>query len=113
MDASYKILGNRIKELLEKRGINQNELAERAGITPVTLSRYIRGTRVPKWPVLASIARELHVSAEYLMGLETRRSSTDSDFALVLEKVTGNAGEWTCEQKTALILALFNGGEKK
>ena len=43
-----KTLGERISEMLQKRGIQQKELAERIGITETAMSRYIAGTREPK-----------------------------------------------------------------
>ena len=50
-----------IKEILEAKGMSQRELAEKAGITEVTMSRYINGNRVPKAPVAMCIARVLGV----------------------------------------------------
>lgn len=50
---------NRIKELLEKKGMTQRELADRVGVTEVSMSRYINGDRTPKGPIAAKIAREL------------------------------------------------------
>ena len=50
-----------IKEILEAKGMSQRELAEKTGITEVTMSRYINGNRVPKAPVAMCIARVLGV----------------------------------------------------
>ena len=50
-----------IKEILEAKGMSQRELADKVGITEVTLSRYINGNRVPKAPVAMCIARALGV----------------------------------------------------
>ena len=49
-----KDLGERIAGLLKQLGITQRELAERIGITEVSMSRYIRGDRTPKGPVRKS-----------------------------------------------------------
>lgn len=43
--------------------------ANACGITEVSLSRYLSGNRVPKAPIIATMARELGVSADYLLGL--------------------------------------------
>lgn len=40
-------LGGRIKGLLKKRGLTQKELAEKVGVTEVSVSRYISGERTP------------------------------------------------------------------
>ena len=48
-------LGGRIAELLTQYNMSQRELADKAGITEVSMSRYIKGDRVPKellWLIL-------------------------------------------------------------
>ena len=57
---------NKIKELLEEKGISQRELAEMVGITEVSMSRYINGERTPKAPIAMKIARVLDVNIEDL-----------------------------------------------
>ena len=49
-------LGGRIAELLTQYNMTQRELADKAGITEVSMSRYIKGDRVPKGTTLANIA---------------------------------------------------------
>lgn len=56
-----------IKDLLEAKGMSQRELADKAGITEVSLSRYINGNRVPKAPVAMCIARALGVDIEEIV----------------------------------------------
>ena len=41
-------LGGRIAELLEKNGLTQRELAEKVGVTEVSMSRYISNDRTPQ-----------------------------------------------------------------
>ena len=53
-----------IREILEAKGMSQRELADKVGITEVTLSRYINGNRVPKAPIAMCIARALDVNIE-------------------------------------------------
>lgn len=57
---------DRLKEALERRGMTQRELAEKLGITEVSVSRYMSGDRTPKATILAEIAEILHVSIDYL-----------------------------------------------
>lgn len=58
---------NRIKEIIKEKGISVNELADRLGITRITLSKQINGTAnlssyekiataldVPMWQLFAS-----------------------------------------------------------
>ena len=56
-------LGTRISDLLKQNGLTQKELADKVGITYVSMSRYISGDRIPKGPVIASLATALHVDA--------------------------------------------------
>ena len=51
-----KVLGEKISEMLQKRGIQQKELAEQIGITEAAMSRYIAGTREPKPDVIGNFA---------------------------------------------------------
>lgn len=64
------IIGERIAGLLREQGKTQRELAEQVGTTEVSMTRYIKGDRVPKGPVLANIAKALHTTTDYLLGNE-------------------------------------------
>ena len=59
-------LGDRLKELLLKKGITQRELADRAGCTEAAVSHYIKGDRVPRSSVLSKIAIVLDTTSDYL-----------------------------------------------
>ena len=58
---------DRLKTALEKSGITQTQLADRLGITEVSVSRYVNGTRIPKALIVTKIAKVLNVPLEYLM----------------------------------------------
>jgi transcriptional regulator with XRE-family HTH domain len=60
-------LGQRIREIRKERGMNQTELAEKAGISLITISRIERGERDPHVRTLAQIARGLGVPAYELL----------------------------------------------
>ena len=68
------VFSERLKELLDKRGMSQRELADKIGTTEVSVSRYIKGERTPKGPVITKIAQVLNVSTDYLL-----RDDVDSD----------------------------------
>jgi DNA-binding XRE family transcriptional regulator len=55
-------LGKAIRELRQKHGATQEELAPKAGITPKTLSLVERGEANPTWGTLRGIADALGVS---------------------------------------------------
>lgn len=62
-------VGERIVFLRDEREISQKDLAERIGITAATLSRYENNLYDPKGAVICSLARELHTSTDFLLGL--------------------------------------------
>jgi len=62
----------KIKTLLKRQEMTQRELAEKAGTTEVSVSRYLRGQRTPRLLTLAAIAQVLGVSIDDLL-TERRR----------------------------------------
>ena len=60
-------LATQIKVELVERGIDQKTLAERVGIHPVTLTKYMKNQRSIPLPVLIDIAVALGVSPRELM----------------------------------------------
>lgn len=64
--------GEKVVALLNKNNMAQKELADRVGITEVSMSRYIRGHKTPKGTVISNIANALHTTTDYLLGLETK-----------------------------------------
>ena len=59
---------NRIKELREKEGLTQKQLAKKAGLADNTLSQYETGKRHPRFEVWQKIADYFDVSVPYLQG---------------------------------------------
>lgn len=55
------LIGRRIRELRKKMGLSQEELSERAEITPNYLSRIERGTENPTLDALIRLADALEV----------------------------------------------------
>ena len=72
-----EILRKRITETRESHGMNQAELAEKAGVTPAAISQIEKGSRVPTIPVLHRIANVLGVSLDYLTGKTDRSELQD------------------------------------
>ena len=50
-----------LKQLREERLLTQEELAELAGITPLTISRWENGKRKPRFKSIRKIAKALKV----------------------------------------------------
>ncbi|MCM1289441.1 MAG: helix-turn-helix domain-containing protein [Corallococcus sp.] len=64
------ILGQRLKELRQEKGLTQVQLATELKLNPVTYLHYEKEQREPPLSVLADIAVFYGVSVDYLIGLE-------------------------------------------
>ena len=102
------ILGQRINELLDKYNKSQRNFAKDIGISEVSLSRYIRGDRIPSIDVLTKIANGLYTTPNYLLGYETSGSDYNNTYFLIKK----NVDNWTDMQKAKLVLALFDRYDK-
>ncbi|SFU94196.1 helix-turn-helix domain-containing protein [Butyrivibrio sp. M55] len=100
-------LGTRISDLLKQNGLTQKELADKVGITYVSMSRYISGDRIPKGPVIASLATALHVDAGYLLGINTEENDSELEFYRTQRAIARNAKYWTPKQKADLVNAIM------
>ncbi|HHY95817.1 MAG TPA: helix-turn-helix transcriptional regulator [Firmicutes bacterium] len=56
------------RELREKHGWSQQQLADRIGTARVTITMYEAGEREPDFDTLTSIAQALGVTTDYLLG---------------------------------------------
>ncbi len=59
--------GQRVRQLREKRGLTQEELAGAVGVTLGLVGRYERGEHLPTADKLLSLSRALHASADFLL----------------------------------------------
>ena len=64
--------GCTLKELRVQAGMTQKELAARVGVTKSVISYYELSERSPSSEILIKLAKIFHVSADYLLGLETK-----------------------------------------
>ncbi len=64
------ILGTRLKELREEKGLTQKELAKELNLNAVTYLHYEKSQREPPLAVLANMAIYFDVSVDYLLGLK-------------------------------------------
>lgn len=58
---------NLLKELREKKGLNQNELANMLGLNMTTISAYERGIRKPSKKILIKLSNLFEISLEHLL----------------------------------------------
>ena len=64
------LLGKRLKELREERGLTQKQAANALGLHSVTYLHYEKAQREPPLAVLAEMANFFEVSTDYLLGLK-------------------------------------------
>ena len=71
--------GTRLKNLRKQAGLTQQQLATQLGITKSVVSFYELQERSPSPDVLVKLAVIFHVSADYLLGLDTRETIDVAD----------------------------------
>lgn len=63
------ILGKRLKELRESKGLTQKQVAFFLNLHSVTYLHYEKSQKEPPLQILAEMARFFDVSTDYLLGL--------------------------------------------
>lgn len=91
-----------IVELMRQEGLSQKDLAEKINVTEASMSRYIKGERIPRIDVLVKLANVFNVSIEYLQGLKEV-----DDFNEIKRIVARNSKNMTDEQKMELAKMLL------
>lgn len=79
-----------LNQELQKQNITQRELANRTGLTEVSIERYCNGQRSPNVNTIIKIANELHVNADYLLSRESVESVTIQDVIQRLDKLSND-----------------------
>jgi len=90
-------LGMRIKQAIESRGYTQGEVAKAAGMTEVSLSRYISDSREPNVSKLKAIAEVLNVSVDWLVGMPEKGFLSDERIAEIRRRESVLDGTCTKE----------------
>ena len=66
--------GNRLKELRIQSGLTQQQLGDKIGVTKSVISFYELRERTPSPEILVKLAAEFKVSADFLLGLEKKKT---------------------------------------
>lgn len=90
-----KELGQKILETLQKRNIQQKDLANRIGVSEGVISRYISGDREPKPEMLANIATALNTTSDFLLGIENE----EFNHSRVRRLIARNSSSMTEQEK--------------
>lgn len=62
------LFSKRLKEVRKAKGLTQQELGDKIGVTKVSICCYEKGTRTPTLDTLIDLADELGVDFTYLIG---------------------------------------------
>lgn len=65
--------GVRLKKALEERNMTYEDLAEDTFMSKMAIYYYVKGDVLPTADNLKAICIALNVSADYMLGLETRK----------------------------------------
>ncbi|MBR5231665.1 MAG: helix-turn-helix transcriptional regulator [Clostridia bacterium] len=71
----------RIKELREKAGLSQAQLAKRLDVTRSSVNAWEMGLSTPTTQYIVAISKLFHVSADYILGLESDLSLSLSNYS--------------------------------
>ncbi|MCR5124031.1 MAG: helix-turn-helix domain-containing protein [Treponema sp.] len=93
-----EIFVRRLRELMFESKYSQKQIAQLCHTTEASLSRYMRGDRIPKPEILANLATALHTTTDYLLGNDDKFK----DFTEIKALVARSKEFWTSEQKKEL-----------
>ena len=71
--------GERLKLLRTGQKLTQQQLGARLGVAKSVVSYYESGDRFPSYDVLVRLARVVHTTTDYLLGLEQHKTVDVSD----------------------------------
>ena len=97
-------LKDRIAKIRRMRGLTQNELAEKVGVSARAIQNYEGGTRTPKKDILAKIAEILAVDEKAL-------ASDEEYFVIEANEKYGSKGKASAQKLVENAAALFAGGD--
>lgn len=92
-------MGERIKELMEKYGYSQKELAGLAGVTESAMTRYLQNERVPRADVIANFATALNTTTDFLISGKSEKDSIED----IQRLVARNSKKMSSKEKMELI----------
>lgn len=97
--------GERLASLLKEKNLQQQTLAQKAGVTEAAVSHYIKGDRMPRANVLAKIADVLGTTSEYLLNGTANNSEEELNQARRL--IARNVKQMSKEEKMKIVEILF------
>jgi len=98
---------NRLKEMLEEKGISQKMLSDLTGITESAISHYVKGDRVPRGMNLVKIADALGTTTDDLL-CGDREIDKEKDLVYAKALIARNASKMTMDEKIEFLKLLMD-----
>lgn len=70
VDMELKDIQQRLRDAIKNSGIEQKEIARQIGVSPQTVSKYMKKDIFPALDTLAKLCRVLDVSSDYILGIK-------------------------------------------
>lgn len=86
------MLAQKLKELREKKGISQAELANVLDVAQQTVASWEKEKSSPNYDILQKIADYFHVTTDELLGRETPGYFIDKETARIANEMKENPG---------------------
>ena len=99
----------KVRKLMEERGINQKKLSQLSGITEPSVSRYLNGDRTARMDIIINFAKALEVTTEYL--LNDDEDTELKPYTEIATAIARNGNSLTAEEKNKLIALILGTGE--
>ena len=96
----------KVRVLMEQKGMTQKNLSRLSGITEASISRYLNGDRNPRIDIVINFAKALNVSPQYLIE-DDQLSLKEKGFIELKSVIARNASQLTAEEKNELIALLI------
>lgn len=89
-----------LRILIEERGLTQKQLAQDLQIPVSTMGGYVQGTSEPDFDILRILAKYFHVSADYLLNIQTGKTESheENELLRVYRSLTDEQKEMYIEQ---------------
>lgn len=91
----------RLKDIRNKKGLTQKQLADKLGISSSTIGMYEQNNRMPSSEILSEMCNIFDVSIDYLLGRTPEKSSEVTD---ILEFVTNQLKNQECLMYNGYVL---------
>lgn len=105
------IISERIKELRHEKKLTQKQLAEKVGISEISIRKYESGDRIPKFEVIEKLADVFNVQFDYIVGRSDNRTFDDyvicSDFQYLLKAIEHSPNSDISELVRKIIDTMF------